>query len=127
MNGVKRTARKEHRCSHLCGGVIEKGEVYWNEGCGPPDNSDNDTWFTWKAHLECRDAFYELAADCDGYFPDDPSMWLTEYLTEDAVDPQNGLHPAYLRVVEALGPEEMEHLPERFRVKATSVRESEGE
>lgn len=73
MNGRERVARKEHRCNMLCGQPIPKGTRYWSENLGPPDHSDNDSWATWKAHIECRDALYAMPED--DHFPVDPSDW----------------------------------------------------
>lgn len=74
MNGKFVVARKRHQCNGLCGAPIEQGERYWSERIGPIDHSDNDSFWTWKAHEFCKRLFDVHRDELDFELPD-PGTW----------------------------------------------------
>jgi hypothetical protein len=74
MDGKYVVARREHQCT-LCRLPISVGEKYWYERLGPMDHSDNEGFFTYKAHQACDALWQRVGGDLDWYFTHDPYEW----------------------------------------------------
>ena len=70
----KRKARKDHQCT-LCFKTIGAGETYIYRRITPWDHCDNDSFFDYKAHVECDNIWMENALDWDGCLPFDAVEW----------------------------------------------------
>jgi hypothetical protein len=70
-------ARKEHKCTY-CGGNIPKGIGYIKVQITPWCHAENDSFDTWKIHLECKEVGDEFYWDDDakGIFPEPCAKFL---------------------------------------------------
>jgi hypothetical protein len=99
----RRTAAKAHSCQ-FCGGRIEPGEKYGFYQGTPWSHPDNDTYFSWKGHLEpCWKAWDYISQDVDGYLPGDPYEWRSEYLDGgNFPDADPRIRAAWLKVTDEI-------------------------
>lgn len=75
MNPKKRIARKRHSCS-LCHETIEPTSKYQYERITPWDHPDNESYFDYKAHLNCHKLWMEDGGEWfDWNFPLDGGEW----------------------------------------------------
>jgi hypothetical protein len=81
MSPAERTARKRHKCT-LCGEPITPGSTYIFERITPWDHSDNDSYFSYKAHHICNEVWLEVCDDYDCIFPDNAEEWKQELIAQ---------------------------------------------
>lgn len=69
-------ARKDHKCD-FCLGVIRKGSDYYKETFTPWSCTDNDIFWTLKAHHECKQSFDQFfaALGSEGWGEEDIREW----------------------------------------------------
>lgn len=74
-DGAYVKARKDHRCQ-FCYRIIFKGTQYWSERITPWDHSENEHYFSLKAHTRCWELWRSgIDSECDHIFPDDTQYW----------------------------------------------------
>jgi hypothetical protein len=78
-----RAARKEHVCT-FCNAPVRMGESYIRIRLTPWDHELNESFFTWKAHPYCYEAWHEIGEAWNWEWDDYAWMEFRDMATSDS-------------------------------------------